>query len=209
MTHASEWIVIGLLRASAGLSLAALAVAVCVRLMRLRSPQTEQWAWLLVLVQGVILVPVAIPIPGEFAGLGASSRHAQPDGIAVDATEMPAAAGGQIVPAGGRGEPAPLPETIATPGSERALLRPAAALLRSTATILPRRWSALAADACGRAQMTSLPLWSRSCSDISSTSGNRSTLCPVRNRFYPVRPRRKRLNRPNGCSGPSTSNFIN
>src|SRR5437764_1332548 len=58
----SEWLVPTLLRASAGLAVAALLVAACVRLLHLRSPRVEQVAWLLVLIQGIVLVPISVPV---------------------------------------------------------------------------------------------------------------------------------------------------
>src|SRR5207247_7788604 len=64
---------VGLLRASAGLSIAALAVAACVRLLRLRAPKAEQWAWMIVLAQGVILFPGTIPGPRGDPGAGNGS----------------------------------------------------------------------------------------------------------------------------------------
>ncbi len=76
MTAAPEWIVVGLLRASFGLAVAALAVAACVRLLRPRAPRAEQWAWLFVLAQGVILFPVAIPVPSSSWGPGMHPRPA-------------------------------------------------------------------------------------------------------------------------------------
>ncbi len=80
MIPASEWIVVGLFRASAGLSIAALAVAACVRLLRLRAPKAEQWAWMIVLAQGVILFPVAIPVPAGIWGPGTAPPHAASPG---------------------------------------------------------------------------------------------------------------------------------
>lgn len=62
MISTSEWIAAGLLRATLGLSAAALLVAACVRLLRPRAPRAEQWAWFFVLVQGVVLLPISIPI---------------------------------------------------------------------------------------------------------------------------------------------------
>ena len=62
MTDTSEWLVFGLLRASAGLSIAAFLVFAA-RVLRLQAPRSEQWAWFFVLAQGVILVPVSIPVP--------------------------------------------------------------------------------------------------------------------------------------------------
>jgi hypothetical protein len=66
MTFFSEWFVVGLLRSSLGLSAAALLVALVVRGLRLRSPRGEQIAWLLVLLQGVLLAPAVLPIPRDW-----------------------------------------------------------------------------------------------------------------------------------------------
>src|SRR5262245_62892560 len=76
----SESIVIGLLRASAGLSVAGLAVAACLRLLRVRAPRVEQWAWLLVLAQGVIVFPVVIPValPPEAPGTALKPEPTRP-----------------------------------------------------------------------------------------------------------------------------------
>ena len=83
----SETIVGGLLRASIGLSIAALSVAACVRLC-CAMPQAEQWAWMIVLTQGVILFPVAIPIATEFAGPGTVPQQ---DRTAAPSSELPGA----------------------------------------------------------------------------------------------------------------------
>ena len=55
MIQVSEWLVPAVLRASAGLAVAALLVAAFVRLLRLRSPRVEEMAWMLVLIQGIVL----------------------------------------------------------------------------------------------------------------------------------------------------------
>jgi hypothetical protein len=68
MNHSTEWIVFALVRASAGLSIAALLVSAGVRLLRLRAPRSEQWAWFFVLAQGVMLVPVSITVPTSWLG---------------------------------------------------------------------------------------------------------------------------------------------
>jgi WD40 repeat protein/beta-lactamase regulating signal transducer with metallopeptidase domain len=72
MNHSTEWIVFALLRASAGLSIAALLVTAGVRLLSLRAPRSEQWAWFFVLAQGVLLVPVSITVPTSWLGSGKS-----------------------------------------------------------------------------------------------------------------------------------------
>ena len=95
MILASQWIVAGLLRASLGLAVASVAVAACVRLARPRAPRAEQWAWLIVLAQGVVLVPLSIPVPSGYglpttaapaalpvpspAGISPASVEATPD----------------------------------------------------------------------------------------------------------------------------------
>ena len=81
MTHSSEWLVLALLRASAGLSIAALLVSAGVRLLRLRAPRSEQCAWFLVLLHGVMLVPVFIPVHTSFLSAGRSRLPGSvPDG---------------------------------------------------------------------------------------------------------------------------------
>ena len=72
MTHSSDWLVFALLRASAGLSIAALLLSAGVRLLRLQAPRSEQWAWFFVLAQGVMLVPVSISVPTSWLGSGTS-----------------------------------------------------------------------------------------------------------------------------------------
>jgi WD40 repeat protein/beta-lactamase regulating signal transducer with metallopeptidase domain len=63
MTHVAEWMLMGILRASIGLSVAAVVVAASTRLLRLRAPRAEQWAWLLVLAQGLVWTPFCLPAP--------------------------------------------------------------------------------------------------------------------------------------------------
>lgn len=54
----------GLCRSSFVLAIAAVLVALCIRGLRVTSPRAEQWAWLLVLIQGVLFAPIFIlPIP--------------------------------------------------------------------------------------------------------------------------------------------------
>lgn len=62
MSSTSEWIVVGLVRATLGLALAALAVEAAVRWLGLREPRVERWAWFFVLAQGIVLVPASIPV---------------------------------------------------------------------------------------------------------------------------------------------------
>ncbi|MBL8851972.1 MAG: hypothetical protein JNG89_20025 [Planctomycetaceae bacterium] len=66
MSQIAEWFAPSLLRTSLTLIVAALLVATCVKWLRLRSPAGEQWAWLLVLVQGVMFVSLTIPVPSEW-----------------------------------------------------------------------------------------------------------------------------------------------
>jgi WD40 repeat protein len=109
MIPASEWIVVGLLRASAGLSIAAMAVAASVRLLRLRAPEAEQRAWLIVLAQGVILVPVAIPVPSAIRGPGTAPRH-EPTALPSPASpRVPEDSGRAMADRGLGDEPAALP----------------------------------------------------------------------------------------------------
>ncbi|MEX0727319.1 MAG: M56 family metallopeptidase, partial [Planctomycetaceae bacterium] len=63
MNLAVESIVDGVLRASLGLSLAAMAIGVLSRVLKLRSPRLEQWAWGIVLFHGVIVTPLVLSIP--------------------------------------------------------------------------------------------------------------------------------------------------
>ncbi len=58
-----ESIVDGVLRASLGLSLAAIAIGVLSRALKLQSPRLEQWAWGFVLVQGFVITPLVLSIP--------------------------------------------------------------------------------------------------------------------------------------------------
>jgi WD40 repeat protein/beta-lactamase regulating signal transducer with metallopeptidase domain len=88
MIQAPVWIIVGVLRASAGLAIAAVAVAACVRLLQLRAPKTEQWAWMIVMTQGIILFPVAIPVPTGIWGPGMAPRHEQ---TAVVSSQSPRA----------------------------------------------------------------------------------------------------------------------
>jgi WD40 repeat protein/beta-lactamase regulating signal transducer with metallopeptidase domain len=142
MIHASEWIVIGLLRASAGLSLAALAVAACAWWLRLRAPRAEQWAWLLVLVQGVILVPASIPISRGYMGAWALPQS-RTDAPTSDAPRVPAEAGREIVGANLDREPAPRPATIVSPQSEPSVAGPPAEASRfSWAVVAFTAWLA-------------------------------------------------------------------
>ena len=67
MNEFSEWFASSLMRNSLTLIVAALIVATCVKWMRLRSPAGEQWAWLLVLVQGVMFVWLTVPLPSGWA----------------------------------------------------------------------------------------------------------------------------------------------
>jgi len=91
-----------------------------VRLTRLYSPRAEQWAWLLVLVQGVLLVPVSISIPWESRGSETSPPRRQADVIPIDAARPPMEDGrGKLGGDEGR-EPAPRPENTASPRSEPA-----------------------------------------------------------------------------------------
>ena len=75
MSIFSEWFVFGLLRSSLGLSAAALLVALAVRGLRLRSPRGEQIAWLLVLLQGVVLAPGVLPIPRDWMAAAGQARQ--------------------------------------------------------------------------------------------------------------------------------------
>jgi WD40 repeat protein/beta-lactamase regulating signal transducer with metallopeptidase domain len=119
MISASEWIVTGFLRASAGLSIAALLVAACVRLLRLRAPRAEQWAWLFVLVQGVILLPVPIPIPSRFLKPEAPPGRAEIAPSAIESAQSSDAAhGGMSSP-----EPAAITPPFAEPRPEPATVR--------------------------------------------------------------------------------------
>jgi WD40 repeat protein/beta-lactamase regulating signal transducer with metallopeptidase domain len=124
MIFASEWIVTGLLRASAGLSIAALLVAACVRLLRLRAPRAEQWAWLFVLVQGVILLPVSIPIPSRFLEPEAPPGRVEIVPSAIESAQSwDAAHGGMSSP-----EPAAFTPPFAEPRPEPATVRRASDL---------------------------------------------------------------------------------
>lgn len=91
----SDWFVAALGRASLGLAAAAIVVAVCLRLLRLRDPRAEQWAWFLVLVQGVILVPIAVPVPAGFFGTAAPSSDGAGPPVAAAVQQPPFA--GQLV----------------------------------------------------------------------------------------------------------------
>lgn len=120
MNPASEWIVMGLLRASLGLSLAALAVGACVRLLRPRAPRAEQWAWLIVLAHGVILTPAPVPIPWGSSQPAATISRGPAGTIASDAPGSPAQArrepAGQAVDR----QPASSGEPVGSPRSEPA-----------------------------------------------------------------------------------------
>lgn len=83
MNSISVWVATGLLRASLGLSIGAIAVACSVRLLRPRAPRAEQFAWLLVLAQGVILAPIPIPVPSRLRTI------AEPHGDHRTARELP------------------------------------------------------------------------------------------------------------------------
>ncbi len=118
MTQAAEWVVVGLLRASLGLSVAALLVGASVRLTRLRAPRAEQWAWLLVLLQGVVVAPLPIPIRQDSGAPGVSSGREPAGAIALDPLHTTAEsgsgmAGGEV----GRG-PALDVEVVVSPASE-------------------------------------------------------------------------------------------
>jgi WD40 repeat protein/beta-lactamase regulating signal transducer with metallopeptidase domain len=119
MIPASEWIVTGLLRASVGLSIAALMVAACVRLLRLRAPRAEQWAWLFVLAQGVIVLPVSIPIPSRFGERGASPRRVETAASPIEPARSPDEAKHGV---SGR-EPAVFRPPVAAPWPEPATVR--------------------------------------------------------------------------------------
>ena len=65
MNQFADWFAPSLLRTSLSLIVAALLVATCIKWLRLRSPGGEQWAWLLVLSQGVMFVWLTVPVPEE------------------------------------------------------------------------------------------------------------------------------------------------
>ena len=74
MNESVEWIVDGVLRASLGLAVSALLVMIFVRVLRLCAPRAEQIAWALVLVQGLLLVPVTIPVPSHWVTMATKSK---------------------------------------------------------------------------------------------------------------------------------------
>jgi hypothetical protein len=61
MSGFADWLAPSLLRTTLSLIVAALLVATCVKWLRLRSPAGEQWAWLLILTQGVMFVWLTVP----------------------------------------------------------------------------------------------------------------------------------------------------
>jgi WD40 repeat protein/beta-lactamase regulating signal transducer with metallopeptidase domain len=91
MIEVSESIITNLLRASAGLSIAALLVWASVRLLHLRAARVEQWAWLSVLLQGIILYPVPITITIPFFVAASSAHHGLADSAARAADPDPRA----------------------------------------------------------------------------------------------------------------------
>ena len=66
MTQSVEWVVDGMLRASAGLAVSALLVMIFVSLLRVRTPRAEAVAWTCVLAQGLVLAPLTIPVPSHW-----------------------------------------------------------------------------------------------------------------------------------------------
>src|SRR5258707_11239233 len=92
MNDASEWIVGGLLRATVSLSIAALLVALAVRVLRVRSPRAEQFAWLLVLAQGLLLARFSLAVPAHWLEASAPPPADSNTQIPVDLPPVAAAA---------------------------------------------------------------------------------------------------------------------
>lgn len=67
MISAAE-LVLGILRASIGLTISALIVGLLTRGMRTHASRAEQIAWALVLLQGIILVPFTVSVPANWLG---------------------------------------------------------------------------------------------------------------------------------------------
>jgi WD40 repeat protein/beta-lactamase regulating signal transducer with metallopeptidase domain len=89
MAFSTDWLMAGVGRATIGLAVSAVLVATCVRLLRLRAPRAEQLVWFLVLAQGLVLVPLALPasywLAGERTDLPtpmAASIDVEPVGVA-------------------------------------------------------------------------------------------------------------------------------
>jgi len=104
MSQFPAWFAPSLLRTSLSLIVAALLLATCIKWLRLRSPAGEQWAWLLLLSQGVMFVWLTVPVPEDWLPLRPEFV------IPIEPSASPASSSPIVVP-----QPAPLkldtPET--------------------------------------------------------------------------------------------------
>jgi len=81
MHELAEWGPPTLVRAALAAVVAMLLVATCIKWLRLRSPDGEQWAWLLLIVQGAMFASLTVFSPTDWI----PSPPAQP----VPASNMP------------------------------------------------------------------------------------------------------------------------
>src|SRR5688572_26847251 len=86
MSNTADLLTSGLLRASLVLTVSAILVALCVRGLKLTAPRAEQWAWLCVLLQGLLISPVLIPLPASWSPPAVASLPARSETPAVAAT---------------------------------------------------------------------------------------------------------------------------
>jgi len=66
MHELAEWGDPTLVRTALSVTVAVLLVATCIKWLRLRSPDGEQWAWLLLLVQGAMFATLTIRPPTDW-----------------------------------------------------------------------------------------------------------------------------------------------
>jgi hypothetical protein len=66
MYELAEWESPSLVRTALAVIVAVLLVATCIKWLRLRSPDGEQWAWLLLIVQGAMFASLTIRPPTDW-----------------------------------------------------------------------------------------------------------------------------------------------
>jgi hypothetical protein len=109
MHELAEWGTPTLVRTALAVTVAVLLVATCIKWLRLRSPDGEQWAWLLLLVQGAMFATLTIRPPTDW--LPRPDRQLAPQAVPAVTAPVPV----DVVPQSSRRTPKAIPLRLDVP----------------------------------------------------------------------------------------------